>query len=71
MKYHFAIQNGDKVAVLRPKDPQLALNLAYAALEIENGDPNAIVTGDAADGADVFRYEVQEDGTLGPVRSET
>jgi hypothetical protein len=139
MKYPFSIQNGDKVAVLRPKDPQLALKLAYAAVEIEDdiarekafqevlnaqpysfvglmstagkpdkklldedgwaigsmrpgdsfapyaqilahteavakgileGDPDAMITDEKAkDGPGVFKYEVQKDGTLGPIRS--
>lgn len=138
MKHPFAIQNGDKVAVLRPEDPRLALKLTDAALEIEDdderekafravlgaqpysfvgllstvgkpekkllsedgwaigsvrlgdagvsyaeifapepvaqaiasgdGDP-AIVTGEEAERGNVLKYEVQQDGTLGPVGS--
>lgn len=141
MKYPFAIQNGDKVAVLRPKDPQLALKLAYEALEIAddaerekafqqvlhaqpytfvglmstagkpekklldedgwsigslrpgdsfapyedilthsnavaeaiaNGDQDAVIADpELKEGPGVFKYEVQADGTLGPVRSKT
>jgi len=140
VKYPFAIQNGDKVAVLRPQDPQLALRLAYAALEIEddaerekafqavlsaqpysfvglmstagkpekrlldedgwsigslrpgdsftpyatifahsdaaaqaiaNGEESAVVTGEEAETGNVIKYEVQQDGTLGPIRSGT
>jgi len=134
MKYPFAIKHGDKLAVLRPDDPQLALKLAYAASEIEDeeagqkafreiltsqpytfvgllaqagrggstvrlldeagwsigslrpgdsfvpysdivahaaaataGDPSVVVTDDENQTSG-FRYEVQEDGTLGPVR---
>jgi hypothetical protein len=138
MKHPFLIKDGDKLAVLRPKDPQLALKLAYAAAEIEddgerekafqavltaqpysfvglmsmagkpekklldedgwsigslrpgdsfapyaqifthsdaaaqaivNGDENAVVTGEEAESGNVLKYEVQKDGTLGPIRS--
>lgn len=140
MKHPFLIQSGDKLAVLRPKDPQLALSLARRAVEIENdearerafqeilstqpysfvglvstagkpdkklldedgwaigsvrpgdsfvpysqilahanaiaqgildGDPNAVITDpEKKEGPGVFQYEVQKDGTLGPVRDE-
>jgi hypothetical protein len=139
MKHQFLIKDGDKLAVLRPKDPQLALKLAYAAMEIAddaerekafhevlnaqpysfvglmstagkpdkklldedgwaigslrpgdsfapykqilahseavaqaivNGDEGAVIMdGATKEGPGVFKYEVQQDGTLGPVRS--
>lgn len=33
MKYQFAMRDGDRIAVLRPDDPQLALRLAQEALD--------------------------------------
>jgi hypothetical protein len=141
MKRPFLIKDGDKLAVMRPKDPQLALRLAQAAMEIENddarekafqdvlnaqpytfvglistdgkpdkklldedgwpigrvkagdsfvpyaqilahteavakgileGDPNAVITDSAQqEGPGVFNYEVQKDGTIGPVREKS
>jgi hypothetical protein len=138
MKHPFLIKDGDKLAVLRPKDPQLAMKLAYAAAEIEDdqerekafqavltaqpysfvglmavtkpgkpgklldeggwaigsvrpgdsfapyadifahsdavaqaiasGDESVILQGEAKDGPGIS-YEVQQDGTLGPIRS--
>ena len=137
MKHQFLIKDGGKLAVLRPKDPALALQLARAALEIEDdaarekafqevlnaqpysfvglmstagkpekklldedgwaigslrpgdsfapyadifahsdavaqaiasGDESVILQGEAKDGPGIS-YEVQQDGTLGPIRS--
>lgn len=141
MKHPFLIKDGDKLAVMRPKDPQLALKLAYAALEIEDkvaqseafqnvlnaqpysfvglmstagkpdkklldedgwaigtvrpgdsfvpyaqilahteavangildGDPNAVITDpEKRDQPGVFNFQIQDDGTIGPVREKS
>jgi hypothetical protein len=140
VKHPFVIKDGDKLAVLRPKDPQLALKLAYAAMEIEDtdaqnkafqevlnaqpysfvglmstvgkpdrklldedgwaigkvrpgdsfvpyaqvlahteavakgileGDPNAVITDpEKRERPGVWKFEVQKDGTIGPVREK-
>lgn len=36
MKYPFATREGDKIAIIRPDDPKLAMHLAREAMQIEN-----------------------------------
>jgi hypothetical protein len=59
---------------LRPGDSfapyaQIFAHSDAAAQAIVNGDENAVVTGEEAESGNVLKYEVQKDGTLGPIRS--
>jgi hypothetical protein len=79
MKRPFLIKDGDKLAVMRPKDPQLALRLAQAAMEIENDDAREKAFQDVLN-AQPYTFvglistdgkPDKKDGTIGPVREKS